>query len=221
MGSIAFGSLLIAICKLIRTIIQLAERRLKSAVGHQQQLSCIISFIACCCRCCIWCLENILKYISRNSYIMTAVWSMSFCRGAREAISLLAANPVRALVLDRVTDFVLFLGRLCITAGVGILGFCFFTKTFYIDPQWKQYFAPELHYYWLPLVAVILGAYFITKTFFTVFEMAVDTVFLCAMKDLDVNDGSEQKPYMMSKRLLKILNVHNMVPENNMNEKKF
>lgn len=39
--------------------------------------------------------------------------------------------------------------------------------------------------------------------------MAVDTIFLCAMKDLEINDGSEQKPYMMSKKLLKILSVKN------------
>lgn len=214
LGSVAFGSLLIAICKLIRTMIQIVERRLKAATANQQQISFLIQFISCCCRCCIWCLEKILKFISRNSYIMTSIWSVSFCRGAREALALLVANPIRALVLDRVTDFVLFLGRLCITAGVGILGFCFFTRAFYIDPQWTKYFSPDLHYYWLPLIVIILGAYFITKTFFTVFEMAVDTIFLCAMKDLDVNDGSPEKPYMMSKRLLKILNVHNMVPKN-------
>lgn len=83
---------------------------------------------------------------------MTAIWSVSFCRGAIDAVKLLAANPIRALVLDRVTDFVLFLGRLCITAGVGVLAFYFFSKQFYIDPAWTKYFAPDLHYYWLPLV---------------------------------------------------------------------
>lgn len=147
------------------------------------------------------------------------MFGKNFCRSARDAVALLASNPLRALVLDRVTDFVLFLGRLLITAGVSVLGFYFFSKSFYIDPQFRKYFAPDLHFYWLPLIVVILGAYTITKTFFTVFEMAVDTIFLCAMKDLDINDGSEQKPYMMSKKLLKILNVHNMIPKHDDEEK--
>lgn len=219
MGSIAFGSLLIAICKFLRALISVLERRLKSTGAHQEQLSCLITFVSCCCRCCLYCLEKVLKYISRNAYIMVAIWSMSFCRGARDAVALLVLNPVRALVLDGVTDFILFLGRLCITAGVGVLGYFFFTDSFYIDPAWRQYFTPVLHYYWLPLIVVILGTYFITKTFFTVFEMAVDTVFLCAMKDLDVNDGSAQKPYAMSQRLRNILNVHNMVPKNEQEQK--
>jgi choline transporter-like protein 2/4/5 len=140
---------------------------------------------------------------------MIAVYGRNFCTSARDAITILATNPLRALVLDRVTDFILFLGRLLITAGVGVLGFYFFSKSFYIDPAYQKYFAPDLHYYWVPLIVIILGTYAITKTFFTVFEMAVDTIFLCAMKDLEVNDGSEEKPYAMSTKLLKILNVQN------------
>jgi choline transporter-like protein 2/4/5 len=119
------------------------------------------------------------------------------------------ANPLRALVLDRVTDFVLLIGRLLITAAVGVLGFYFFSRSFTIDSNFKKYLAPELHYYWVPLIVVIIAAYFIAKTFLTVFEMAVDTVFLCAMKDLDIHDGSAEKPYYMSTKLLKILSVKN------------
>ncbi|CAF0895937.1 unnamed protein product [Brachionus calyciflorus] len=224
LGSIAFGSLLIAICKLLRTLIQLVERRLKSATGNNRQIGCLISFLSCCCKCCLWCLEKFLKFINRNAYIMVAIYGRNFCKSARDAISLLASNPLRALVLDRVTDFILFLGRLLITAGVGVLAFYFFSRGFEIDEAFKKYFAPELHYYWVPLICVIIGTYFITKIFFTVFEMAVDTIFLCAMKDLSVNDGSEEKPYLMSKKLLKILSVKNKPPKeenkNDMNDEK-
>lgn len=59
---------------------------------------------------------------------MVAIYGRNFCKSARDAIKLLATNPLRALVLDRVTDFILFLGRLMITAGVGVLGFYFFKE---------------------------------------------------------------------------------------------
>lgn len=220
LGSIAFGSLLIAICKFLRTLITLVERRLKSATGNNRAIGCFIKFMSCCCKCCLWCLEKVLKFINRNAYIMIAIYGRNFCKSARDAIKLLASNPLRALVLDRVTDFILFLGRLLITAGVGVLGFFFFSKAFYIHPAFRKHFAPELRYYWVPLICVIIGAYLITKIFFTVFEMAVDTIFLCAMKDLSINDGSEEKPYVMSTKLLKILSVKNKKPkENNDNEK--
>lgn len=120
-------------------------------------------------------------------------------------------------MLNGVVGFILFLGRLLIAALVGTLAFFFFTKGFYVAPAYKEYFAPDLHYYWVPLIAVILGSYFIATTFFTVFEMAIDTVFLCAMKDLSIHDGSPEKPYFMSTKLLKILDVKNS-PEVQANE---
>lgn len=213
MGSIAFGSLLIAICKFLRFLIELVEKRVKKATGNNSKLNCLISFIACCCKCCFWCLEKFLKFINRNAYIMVAIYGRNFCMSAKDALTLLITNPLRALVLDRVTDFLLFLGRLLITAGVGVLGFYFFSKSFYITPILQKYLAPDLHYYWVPLIVVIIGTYFIAKTFLTVFEMAIDTVFLCALKDLDIHDGSPEKPYYMSTKMLKILSVKNKEPE--------
>ncbi len=76
-------------------------------------------------------------------------------------------------------------------------------------PQLQPYLSPTLHYYFVPLATVVIATYYIAKTFLTVFEMAVDTVFLCAMKDLDIHDGSAEKPYYMSTKLLKILSVKN------------
>jgi len=74
LGSIAFGALLLAICKLMRTIIQIVERRLKSAANRTGSisccLSCLICFMSCCCKCCFLCLEYFLKFMNRNAYIM-------------------------------------------------------------------------------------------------------------------------------------------------------
>ncbi len=155
--------------------------------------------------CCFYCLEKFLRFINRNAYIMVAIYGRNFCRSAADAVQLIASNPLRALVLNGVTTFVLLLGSLLITVGMGVLGFYFFSKSFYIDPIFAKYLAPELHYYWVPLIVVVLGSFIIASTFLYVFEMAVDTVFLCAMKDLSVHDGSVYSPYFMSKKLLHLL----------------
>lgn len=123
---------------------------------------------------------------------------------------MLISNPLRAAVLNSVSSFVLFIGKLLISAAVGVLAFYFFTKSIpNIPTQYAYVFAPDTHYYWVPLIFVILGTYFIAATFFSVFEMAIDTVFLCALKDMDVHDGSVEKPYFMSTKLLKIMDVKN------------
>ena len=41
--------------------------------------------------------------------------------------------------------------------------------------------------------------YFRCSAFFGVYSMAVDTLFLCFLEDLERNDGSEEKPYYMSR----------------------
>lgn len=108
------------------------------------------------------------------------------------------------------TSFILFIGKLLISAAVGVLGFYLFTKSIPGIPAAYAYvLAPDTKYYWVPLIFVILGTYFIAATFFSVFEMAIDTVFLCALKDMDIHDGSVEKPYFMSTKLLKIMDVKN------------
>jgi len=41
--------------------------------------------------------------------------------------------------------------------------------------------------------------------------MAVDTLFLCFLEDLERNDGSEERPYSMSISLQKILRRMNRI----------
>ena len=45
--------------------------------------------------------------------------------------------------------------------------------------------------------------------FFNVYGMAVDTIFMCFLEDLERNDGTPQKPYFMSKSLMKLLGKKN------------
>ena len=40
----------------------------------------------------------------------------------------------------------------------------------------------EMNYYFVPVIIITLGAYFIADVFFGVYEMAVDTLFLCFLE---------------------------------------
>uniref|UniRef100_A0A8C9JBU6 Choline transporter-like protein n=1 Tax=Panthera tigris altaica TaxID=74533 RepID=A0A8C9JBU6_PANTA len=102
---------------------------------------------------------------------------------------------------DKVTDFLFLLGKLLIVGSVGILAFFFFTHRIRI----VQDTAPPLNYYWVPILTVIIGSYLIAHGFFSVYGMCVDTLFLCFWKDLERNDGSQERPYFMSPELRDIL----------------
>ena len=66
--------------------------------------------------------------LDRNAYIMTAIYGYNFCTGARKSFTLLAKNAVRAVVLDKVADFVLFMGKLLVVIIVTAATFALFSN---------------------------------------------------------------------------------------------
>uniref|UniRef100_A0A8C7YSB2 Choline transporter-like protein n=1 Tax=Oryzias sinensis TaxID=183150 RepID=A0A8C7YSB2_9TELE len=194
-GTLAFGALILSVVQLIRVLLEYLDHKLK---GAQNKFA---KFLLCCLKCCFWCLEKIIKFLNRNAYIMVAIYGKNFCTAAKDAFFLLLRNMIRVAVLDKVTDFLLFLGKLLVVGLVGVFAFFFFSgrvKAF-ADT------APNLHYYWVPILTVAVGSFLIASGFFSVYSMCVDTLFLCFCEDLERNDGSPARPYYMSSSLGEVL----------------
>ncbi|XP_053189399.1 choline transporter-like protein 2 isoform X1 [Scomber japonicus] len=202
-GSLAFGSLILSIVQVIRVILEYLDHKLK---GAQNKFA---KFLLKCMKCCFWCLEKCIKFLNRNAYIMIAIYGKSFCTSARDAFFLLMRNIIRVAVLDKVTDFLLFLGKLLIVGIVGIFSFFFFSGRIKAVEQ----AAPSLNYYWVPILTVVVGSYLIAHGFFSVYAMCVDTLFLCFLEDLERNDGTAERPYFMSQSLLNLLKKSNEQPK--------
>uniref|UniRef100_A0A669C7C3 Choline transporter-like protein n=1 Tax=Oreochromis niloticus TaxID=8128 RepID=A0A669C7C3_ORENI len=194
-GSLAFGSLILSVVQMIRIVLEYLDHKLKVS-----QNACA-RFLLCCLKCCFWCLEHFIKFLNRNAFIMMAIYGKNFCTSSKDAFFLLMRNVVRVAVLDKVTDFLLFLGKLLISGSVGVLAFFFFSRKI---PVFQEE-VPSLNYIWVPLLTVIFGSYMIAHGFFNVYAMCVDTLFLCFCEDLERNDGSSSRPYYMSPGLHKIL----------------
>ncbi|KAI4895863.1 hypothetical protein NFI96_008663, partial [Prochilodus magdalenae] len=181
-GSLAFGALILTLIQLVRIFLEYIDHKCRAAQNPCAR------FLMCCLKCCFWCLEKFIKFLNRNAYIMIALYGKNFCVSAKNAFLLLMRNILRVVVLDKVTDLLLFFGKLLVVGGVGK---------------------------WNPVdLTVVVGAYLIAHGFFSVYNMCVDTLFLCFLEDLERNDGSAEKPYYMSKSLMKILNKKNKQPKN-------
>ncbi|XP_040891790.1 choline transporter-like protein 2 isoform X2 [Toxotes jaculatrix] len=194
-GSLAFGSLILSVVQVIRVILEYLDHKLK---GAQNKFA---KFLLSCLKCCFWCLEKCIRFLNRNAYIMIAIYGKNFCTSARDAFFLLMRNIIRVAVLDKVTDFLLFLGKLLIVGIVGIFSFFFFSGRI----KAVEDAAPSLNYYWVPILTLVVGSYLIAHGFFSVYAMCVDTLFLCFCEDLERNDGSSDRPYYMSPELHEIL----------------
>ncbi|XP_030644929.1 choline transporter-like protein 4 [Chanos chanos] len=204
-GSLAFGALILTLVQLVRIVLEYLDHKFRSAQNPCAR------FLMCCLKCCFWCLEKFIKFLNRNAYIMIAIYGKNFCVSAKKAFFLLMRNIVRVVVLDKVTDLLLFFGKLLVVGGVGVLAFYFFSGR--IQAPGDSFEATALNYYWMPIITVVVGSYLIAHGFFSVYNMCVDTLFLCFLEDLERHDGTMQKPYYMSKNLMKILNKKNQQPK--------
>jgi len=195
LGTVAFGSLIIAVIRLVRILLEYVAEKCKKF--NNDLTKCLL----CCCRCCLYCPEKFMRFINRNAYIICAVKGSNFCTSAKTAFTLITRNLVRVVVLDSVVDFLLFLGKLIIAVVTGTASYLVFAGQI-PDIQDRL---PRLNYFFTPVIFIVVGSYVIASSFFSVYSMAVDTLFLCFLEDLERNDGSLARPYCMSSNLRAVL----------------
>ncbi|XP_046568947.1 choline transporter-like protein 2 [Haliotis rubra] len=196
MGTVAFGSLIIAIIRFIRFILARIQKKLQGKSGQ------LVDFLLKMLQCCLYCFEKFIKYLNRNAYIMTASHGYNFCTGAKKAFMLLLANILRVAAINSIGDFVLFLAKLGCVAITVVVGYEFFIKI-----------RDDINYIWAPLTAAGAVAFAIAHCFMLVYEITLDTIFLCFCEDCEENDGIT-KPYFMSKNLMQFIDNLNKDAEN-------
>ncbi|CAD5113685.1 DgyrCDS2846 [Dimorphilus gyrociliatus] len=207
-GTLAFGSLIIAIIQIIRVFLEYLDHKLK---GKENAVA---KFFLCCLKCFFWCLEKFMKFINKNAYILCAIYGKNFCISAKNAFFLIMRNVVRVVVVDKVTDFVMFIGKLVIVAAVAIGSFFVLSGDLAkLDIPLASNIPTNKNVQFVPMIIIIIGSYVIAAAFFSVYSMAVDTLFLCFLEDLERHDGTPEKPYYMSKDLMDILGKKNKMPK--------
>jgi hypothetical protein len=63
----------------------------------------------------------------------------------------------------------------------------------------------------LPALIVCFEAYVVASIFLSIYEIGISTNFVNFLYDCEINDGSPEKPYFMSDRLLKLMQKGNAV----------
>ena len=93
LGTAAFGSLIIAVIRLLRLIVrlmkQIVERYEKKGGSATKAIAVVMKAVICCMQWCLACFQKFMEYINVNAYIETAIYGYSFCRAAIKAFQLL------------------------------------------------------------------------------------------------------------------------------------
>ena len=166
-GTAAYGSLLIAVVQVIRAAIARAQRAAKKSNSKIGQ--CVL----CCCQCCFAMMECCLKFISKNAYIQTAIFSTAFCKSCRKAFYLITRNVARIAAVTYVSSAVLIIGKLFIASLTTLVGYYFVTEDL----------SDELHSTAGPTIFIFLLSYWVSDFFMDVFDVAITAVLHCFIAD--------------------------------------
>jgi hypothetical protein len=167
-GTCAFGSFIIAIVQIIRAIIA----RLQTAAKSDKTR--ISGLLLCCCQCCFCCLEKCLKFVSKNAYIQTVIFSSSFCKSCHQSFWLMFRNARRITAVTYVSAAVLIVGKIFITTMTTIGAYLLLTQDDIYD---------QLYSIGGPLFVIFLISYWMSHFFMDVFDMAICTILHCFIAD--------------------------------------
>lgn len=193
-GTVAYGSLIIAIIRFIRAVLMYVHKKLKNSGTSNK----CIDAAMCCCQCCMACVERCLKFINKNAYIQTAIFGYSFCKACREAFFLILRNAARLSAVGLVSTLSIMLCKLVIIAGIGVSSF-FLMETLYGDEVWSIVAIS---------IFICLIAYFVVNMFMETIDMAISTLFQCFVADEEMYpEGSAFVPSELDS-FLKRINVN-------------
>jgi len=198
LGSLAFGSLILGIISVIKYILTKIQK-----IAEKNGNNSIVRCFLICIKCCVGCIESIVKFITKLAYVEIAIYGYSFCKASYKATKLIAQNAFRVFVIDKIGDLIFFLGKCLVCATTTYLAFLILKNNNVTDPYLLV----------VPLVISFLLSLSIISIFMSVLSSAIDTIFVSVCEDLKRNDGSAKKPYYMRKRLRKLLVKENAKDE--------
>ena len=117
MGTVFFGSALIATIQLIRLLIQ---GYLYMIARGNQSNSLVIAAKAIA-DCCLKCLERFVEFVNKNAYIQCSIEGTNFCKAAHDAFQLLMRNALRLAAIQGLSTIFLFVGKICVAAMTGFI----------------------------------------------------------------------------------------------------
>jgi choline transporter-like protein 2/4/5 len=202
MGSVAFGSLILAIVQVIRIVFNYIANKSEKAKDNP-----VVKLMICCINCMLSCLERFVKFLNTNAsviffpfafamftcscivcrYIMVAMNGTSFCTSAKDALKLIISNLGLIAAAGVIQDIVLFIGQWTITGGT--VACCWiYLNAVASDPTLlpanvRSVSGVATSFPVFTFILIVIISYCIGCVFMEVFGQIIDTLLLCFCED--------------------------------------
>ena len=192
-GSLAIGSLLIAIVQFLQLIVEFFKKQAESSGTD----NCCLEYTAKCIQCCLCCVECIIRFINTQAYIQIAIRGKNFCYAAKDGFDLAWSNVVRFAVVGGVGSVIMFIGKIMIASGAAV---CFHLMITYTSAK-DSYLQP---FYQVILIFII--GYAVGLLFMSVYSVAMDALLQCFLVD-ELNSKGKGKPKFAPEELADVMDI--------------
>lgn len=180
MGSIAFGSFIIALVRFIKLVFVYLAQSASSATGENMVTKVIIK----CGLCYLEVLEKITDYINASAYAYMAVSGEGFCMSAWHGFLLQIKHLMKFAFANMIARMFIFIGKVGLTVA-NVFSLIFIMKNITEDSK-------EVSSVMGPCLVVGLFTYFAASVFLGLFDTAVLSLMTALAIDMDMNGGELQ-----------------------------
>lgn len=108
--------------------------------------------------------------LSPVSQRVDTIWFRSL-----QAWNALWSNALQVATINGIGDFILFLGKLAVASLCGLISILVLRNR------------DDVHFYVIPCIFIAMFAFFIAHVVLSLYEIVVDTLFLCVCEDRTIN----------------------------------
>uniref|UniRef100_A0A915ES93 Choline transporter-like protein n=1 Tax=Ditylenchus dipsaci TaxID=166011 RepID=A0A915ES93_9BILA len=182
LGSLAIGSLLLMLFRVPSHIYLFLNHRVKQSrnalvVGAYRSMSFCLKDV-----------ERLMKSIHVNAYAVVAANGEDFLSAGNTAANLWQDNSWYMLTTNTVAALLFTLTKSSFAILIGFCSGCYFRAR------------SDVVYWFLPTVVCIWLAYYVMNRFLSLFEIVIETLFLCYACEIDSDPTIQKSPKMMVKR---------------------
>ena len=171
MGSLAFGSFILAIVWVIQTAFEYVGNKVEKASGNNGCVKCLLGGV----RCCLDCFDRFVRFLNRNAYIYQAISNENFCSSAVNAFILVLKNSAKFTFVHTIGSVFMIIAKVCIAVVTTVI--CYFVMKDILSNQFP----------YVPLGVIFFCSYGIASVFISVFEVSANTILQCYLIDLDIS----------------------------------
>ncbi|KAF9291320.1 putative choline transporter, neither null mutation nor overexpression affects choline transport [Mortierella alpina] len=166
-GSICFGSLIIAIIQTLRALAQMFRGEGNDGV---------MAFLACIIDCILGCLQGLIDYVNKYAFCQVAIYGKAYIPAARDTWTILKDRGIVQIINDNLIGNVWAMGAIMGGVLSGLAGYLYLR---FANPAFN---ANGQFTYVIVVMAFVLGMQMIF-TVGTVIDSGVATTFVCLAED--------------------------------------